>query len=114
MNIEKIQKILKDISEKREWSQFHSPKNLSMALSVEASELVEIFQWLSEEDSYNLSKEKKEHLEEEIADITTYLLRICMQFDINLEEAVLNKIGKFEKKYPVNKSKGTAKKYTEL
>jgi len=114
VDINKLQKILKNISDEREWDQFHSPKNLSMALSVEASELLEIFQWLTEKESYNLSDKKKEHLEEEIGDVATYLLRICMKFDIDLEKVILNKIDKFEKKYPVEKAKGNAKKYTEL
>ena len=106
--------VLKQFSDEREWEQFHSPKNLAMALSVESSELVEIFQWLSEEQSYNLSCEKHEHAKEEVADVAIYLLRICMKLDINLEESILEKMKKNELKYPIEKSKGTAKKYTEL
>lgn len=114
MKIEKIEKILKKFSEERAWEQFHSPKNLSMALSVEASELVEIFQWLTEEQSYNLNNEMKQHAKEEVADIAIYLLRVCMKLDIDLEEAILEKMEKNEVKYPVEKVKGSAKKYTEL
>ena len=114
MNIKKIEKILKQFSQDRDWEQFHSPKNLSMALSVEASELVEIFQWLTEEESYTLNDSKKQHTKEEIADIAIYLLRICMKLDINLEEAILEKMKKNEEKYSVDKVKGSAKKYTEL
>lgn len=114
MEINKIKNILKKFSEDRDWEQFHSPKNLAMALSVEASELVEIFQWLTEEQSYNLSDSKKQHTKEEIADIAIYLLRICMKLDIDLEEAILEKMKKNEEKYPVDKVKGSAKKYTEL
>lgn len=114
MKLKKIEKIIKKFSKERDWEQFHSPKNLSMALSVEASELVEIFQWLTEEQSYNLSNSKKEHTEEEIADIAIYLLRICMKLNINLEDAIVKKMKKNEKKYPVEKVKGSAKKYTEI
>lgn len=114
MDIEKIKGILRTFSQERDWDQFHSPKNLSMALSVEASELVEIFQWLKEEDSYHLSASKKQHTKEELADIAIYLLRICMKLDIDLEEAILDKMKKNEEKYPVEKAKGSAKKYNEL
>lgn len=114
MNLERINIILDEFAKKREWDQFHSPKNLSMALSVESSELVEIFQWLTEEESYNLNDSRKYHAEEEVADIAIYLLRICTKLDINLEEAILKKMKKNEKKYPVEKAKGSAKKYTEL
>ncbi|TLP36215.1 nucleotide pyrophosphohydrolase [Arcobacter arenosus] len=114
MNIEKLKSILKKFSEERDWEQFHSPKNLSMALSVEASELVEIFQWLTEEQSYNLNESKKQHAKEEVADIAIYLLRICMKLNINLDEAIIEKMKKNEEKYPVAKVKGSAKKYTEL
>lgn len=114
LNIKKLQKKLQKISNDRDWNQFHSPKNLSMALTKESSELLEIFQWLSEEESYNLDEKKQIHLKEEIADISIYLLRLCMKFNINLEEAIHEKLEKFEKKYPIEKSKGNSKKYTEL
>ncbi len=114
MNIKNIEKILKTFSEERDWEQFHSPKNLSMALSVEVSELVEIFQWLTDEQSYKLDDSKRQHAKEEVADIAIYLLRICMKLGINLEEAIIEKMKKNEEKYPVEKAKGSAKKYTEL
>ena len=114
MDIEKIKNILKQFSQERDWEQFHSPKNLSMALSVETSELVEIFQWLSEEESFNLDNDKKQHAKEEVADIAIYLLRICMKLNIDLEEAIIEKMQKNREKYPVDKVKGSAKKYTEL
>ena len=114
MNIKTIEQMIQKFSQDRDWEQFHSPKNLSMALSVESSELVEIFQWLTEEQSYNLNDSKKQHAKEEVADIAIYLLRICMKLDINLEEAIIEKMKKNEEKYPVEKAKGSAKKYTEL
>lgn len=103
MDIKKIDSILRDFSEKRDWEKFHSPKNLSMALSVEVSELVEIFQWLTEEQSYHLDESELENTKEEIADITIYVLNICRKLDINLEEVVLKKIEANHVKYPVIK-----------
>ena len=74
MNIKTIEQMIQKFSQDRDWEQFHSPKNLSMALSVESSELVEIFQWLTEEQSNNLDDSKKQHAKEEVADIAIYLL----------------------------------------
>lgn len=113
MDLENIKSILYTFSTDRDWEKYHSPKNLVMALSGEVGELNEIFQWLNEEDSYNLPDEVLEHTKEEIADIAIYLLRICMKLDINLEEAILEKMKKNEEKYSVDKVKGSAKKYTE-
>ena len=107
-----IEKFVKD----RDWDQFHSVKNLSMALSVESSELLEIFQWMSEADS-DKSKENpklKGKLEDELADIFVYLLRLVNKTEIDLESAVLNKIKKNALKYPVEKARGNSKKYDEL
>merc|ERR1711879_1128006 len=101
MNIEKIEAIIKDFSKQRDWEEFHNPKNLSMALSVEASELLEIFQWLTLEQANDLSKDKKEHAKQEIADIAIYLIRMCIKLDINLEEAIIEKMKLNEKKYPL-------------
>jgi dCTP diphosphatase len=100
----------------REWDQFHSIKNLTMALTVEASELLEIFQWLKQEDSNKVSTDTKlkEKVGEEIADIFIYLLRIAKKSKINIEDVVLAKIKKNSEKYPIAKAKGSAKKYTEL
>lgn len=92
MNIKKIETILADFSKQRDWDQFHSPKNLAIALSVEASELLEIFQWLTEDQSKNLNEEQMRHAEEEIADITIYILNLCRKLNIDLEKAVFNKI----------------------
>lgn len=100
MDLKKVSKILSEFSENRGWDQFHSPKNLAMALSVEASELLEIFQWLTEEQSKNLSEEQMQHTEEEIADIVIYVLNLCRKLDIDLEKAVLSKIESNAIKYP--------------
>ena len=114
MDLDKIKQDISNFSQERDWDQFHSPKNISMALSVESSELLEIFQWLSEEESYNLNDLKKQHTKEEVADIAIYLIRMCMKLDIDLEEAIIEKMIKNREKYPVEKVKGSAKKYTEL
>ena len=82
-----------------------------MALNVEASELLEIFQWLNLEESQNLSDEKKEHAKQEIADIAVYLIRMCMSFDINLEEAIVEKMKLNEKKYPLFDENGNKIEY---
>lgn len=97
----------------RDWDQFHSPKNLSMALSVEASELVECFQWLTEEQSKNLSPEQCQSVIDEMADIQVYLLRLASKLDVNLIDAVEQKMIKNAEKYPADKVKGSSKKYTE-
>lgn len=114
MDLNKIYEVIDKFSEERDWDQFHSLKNLSMALSVEVSELVEIFQWLTEEQSNKLSEKKKQQAQEEIADIAIYLFKISKKLNINIENAILEKMKKNKLKYPVNKSKGIAEKYTDL
>jgi NTP pyrophosphatase (non-canonical NTP hydrolase) len=111
---------LNDIKEKlrkfalaRDWEKFHSPKNLSMALSVEVAELVEVFQWLSEEQSKNLTEEQYKSTQEEVADVFLYLLRLADILDIDLLDSASRKITINANKYPVDKVKGSSKKYTE-
>ena len=101
MDIQKIETIIKEFSTARDWEKFHNPKNLSMALNVEASELLEIFQWLTLEQAENLEPKKREHAKQEIADIAVYLIRMCMHLDIDLEEAIIQKMKLNEKKYPL-------------
>jgi dCTP diphosphatase len=112
--LEKIKLRLRQFAEQRDWEQFHSPKNLSMALSAEVAEIVEHFQWLTEEQSKNLPKEKLEEVETELADTLIYLIRLADKLDIDLLAAAKSKIEVNEQKYPVDKAKGSAKKYTEL
>ena len=115
MNIKKIQKQLSDFADERDWNQFHNPKNLSMALSVEASELVEIFQWLTPEQAEAImSTDEGEHVKEEIADVMIYLLRLADKLNVDLEDAVADKIIKNGEKYPVDTSKGSTTKRTTL
>ena len=107
MNIKAIQKQLSDFADERDWDQFHNPKNLAMALSVEASELVEIFQWLTPEQSAAImSSSESEHVKEEMADIMIYLIRMADKLNVDLESAVVDKIIKNGEKHPkLNKSK---------
>ena len=105
---------LRRFAEEREWDQFHSPKNLSMALSVEVAELVEHFQWLSQEESRNIAGEKREEVAEEIGDVLIYLARLSDTLGIDPVASALRKIEKNRGKYPVEKSRGNAKKYTRL
>ena len=111
MDIEKIKQIINKFAEDRNWDQFHTPKNLSMALSVEASELVEIFQWLKDEESKILDEKNLQSVREELADILIYLIRIAHKLDIDLQNSVLKKIKINETKYPIELSKNNAIKY---
>tara|TARA_B100000497_G_scaffold40031_1_gene46634 strand:- start:2430 stop:2786 length:357 start_codon:yes stop_codon:yes gene_type:complete len=103
--------IINRFTAEREWETFHSPKNLAMALSVEASELVEHFQWLTEEESRNLDAKKLSEVADEIADVQWYLLRIADQLGIDIPAAAKAKMIKNGTKYPVALAKGNAKKY---
>lgn len=116
MDLIKINTEIDNFVNDRNWNQFHSVKNLTMALSVESSELLEIFQWMTEEQSEQAKEDPilKSKVEDELADIFVYLLRIVSKTNVNLEEAVLNKIKKNALKYPVEKAKGNSKKYDEL
>lgn len=97
----------------RDWDQFHAPKNLVMALSVEAAELMEHFQWLTEEQSNNLSKEKLDEVAFEMADIYIYLTRLATKLEVDLPQYVEDKIKINEERYPVEKVQGSSKKYNE-
>jgi dCTP diphosphatase len=105
---------LREFADIRDWNQFHSPKNLSMALSVEVAELVEHFQWLTEDQSKSLTQDKLDEISSELADTLLYLVRLADKLDIDLMTAALNKIELNGKKYPVDQSRGNAKKYTEF
>jgi len=109
-----LKRRLREFAEARDWEQFHSPKNLSMALSAEVAEILEHFQWLTEEQSKNLPKDKLAEVETELADTLIYLVRLADKLDIDLLKAAESKIEVNEQKYPVDKAKGNAKKYTEL
>ncbi len=98
----------------RDWDQFHSPKNLASALSVEAAELLEPFQWLTEEQSRHLTAEQSEAVREEMADVLLYLIRLADKLDIDLVAAASDKVVRNAAKYPVEKAMGSSKKYSDL
>jgi dCTP diphosphatase len=112
--LETLRDQLRTFAAEREWDQFHSPKNLAMALSVEASELLEHFQWRGEKESYQLTNEERQAVAYEAADVMLYLIRIADKLNINLIEAAKEKMVLNAKKYPVDKARGSSKKYDEL
>lgn len=110
--LKKLQEKIRNFADERNWDQYHSPKNLSMALIAEAAELIEHFQWMTEEQSSQLSSEVLEEVQQEIADIFIYLIRISDKLGVDLISAANQKININAKKYPVEKVKGSSKKYT--
>ena len=107
-----IKKIRK-FREERDWDQFHSPKNLAMALIVEASELAEHFQWLTEEQSGNLPPDKLAEVKEEVGDVLIYVANLCDKLGINPIDAAHEKLEKNKEKYPVAVVRGKSYKYSE-
>jgi NTP pyrophosphatase (non-canonical NTP hydrolase) len=112
--IEYLTATLREFATARDWNQFHTPKNLAMALAAEAGELLEIFQWLTPEASSNLPPEKLLRAKEEIGDIQIYLARLADQLGIDPVAAAEEKVADNQNKYPVDKARGNAKKYTEF
>jgi len=98
----------------RQWGQYHSPKNLVMALAGEVGEMIEHFQWLTQEQSRHLPAAKKAAVEEEIGDVTLCLLNLADQLGVDILDAAGRKLERNREKYPVEKAKGRAEKYTEL
>jgi dCTP diphosphatase len=115
MDIKALQATLQEFADARGWDQFHGPKNLAMALSVEASELLEIFQWLSDDDASQIADHEvsKQRVAEELADVAIYLLRLADKVGVDLEASIGAKIVKNGEKYPAELVYGSAKKYTE-
>lgn len=111
--MEDLQRAIRAYNAERDWAQFHSPKNLAMALSVEASEIVEHFQWLTEEQSSNLPPKKLAEVKEEIGDVMIYLTELAGVLGVDLVEAANSKLKTDEQKYPVDLVKGKIFKYTE-
>jgi NTP pyrophosphatase (non-canonical NTP hydrolase) len=105
---------INEFANARDWDQFHSPKNLAMALAAEAGELLAEFQWLTEEQSKALDSKKKQQVQDEIGDVIIYTLRLCGKLNIDPYKAATEKIKKNAVKYPVAKAKGNAKKYRDL
>ena len=111
--LEDLKTRLRKFADDRDWNQFHAPKNLAMALSVEASELLEHFQWLSEQQSHELPADKLKEVSYEMADVFIYLMRLSDKLGVDILKAVEEKIVMNERKYPADKVRGSSKKYTE-
>jgi dCTP diphosphatase len=112
--LEDLREQLRSFAAAREWDQFHSPKNLAMALSVEAGELLEVFQWLTEEQSRALDPKAQAAVSDEIADVLLYLVRLGDKLGIDPVDAARRKLVENAQKYPADKARGSSKKYTEL
>ena len=112
--MEELIRQIREFARERDWEEFHSPKNLAMALSVEVAEIAEHFQWLTQTESKNLDRGKLAEVEEEIADVLIYLTRLADRLGIDPIEAARKKMRINAKKYPVEKSKGKAAKYSEI
>ena len=106
MDFKEVKREVVQFTEDRNWDQFHTPENLAKSISIEAAELLECFQWNSEYD--------KEAVTEELADVMNYCILMADKIGVDIEEAIINKIRKNAEKYPVEKSYGSSKKYTEL
>jgi dCTP diphosphatase len=111
--MEELRAALRVFSGERDWEQFHSPKNLSMALSVEVAELVEHFQWSTEEESFKFKQDKLDKIKDEIGDTLIYLIRLADKLGIDPLEAARQKHEKNKEKYPTHLVKGKSKKYTD-
>jgi len=112
--LQRLRDALRVFAAEREWDPFHSPKNLAMALSAEAGELLATFQWLTEAQSRDPSPEVRSAADEEIADVLLYLIRLCDQLGVDAVAAADRKMLTNAAKYPVDKARGNSKKYTEL
>ena len=111
--LEELRALISNFAKERDWDQFHSPKNLSMALIAEAAELVEHFQWLTEETSKQHGDKKQDEIAMELADIFIYLIRIADKLDVDLADAAWKKIEINEARYPIESVKGSAKRAAE-
>jgi dCTP diphosphatase len=111
--MENLRNAIQRFVSERDWEQFHSPKNLAMALSVEVSEIVEHFQWLTQEQSRNIPPEKLAEVAQEIGDVMIYLVELSVQLGIDPIEAATKKVGSNSSKYPADLVRGKAAKYTD-
>ncbi len=114
-SIDELMQDLVCFRDERDWEQFHTPKNLAVSLSIEVAELLECFQWKTDEEVAAMLKgAERIKVQEELADIAAYLLLLCDGMDVDLAEAMADKLEKNKMKYPVEKCRGKADKYTEL
>lgn len=109
--MDKLEKKINDFRDERDWRQFHNEKDLAISISLEASELLELFQWNSSDETI---QKKQDELEDELADVLIYSVMLASNLDLDIEEIINNKLKKNEIKYPVEKSKGNKDKYTDL
>lgn len=113
-HLEDLKIMVEAFTKDRDWTQFHSPKTLTQALSIEASELMELFLWDNNNDSKQTLEKKRESVEHEMADVFWWLLQLSWQYNIDLTDALNKKMEINKKRYPVEKAKGNTKKYTVL
>lgn len=113
MDLNELKKQLRNFAEERDWQGFHAPKNLVMAMNVEVAELMEHFQWLTEEQSENLDEKVFDEVQYEVADVFIYLVRLSDRLGVDLDAVVSEKIKRNAEKYPIEKCQGSAAKYTE-
>ena len=107
-DLEELRRAIVTFTQERDWEQFHDGKNLAIALSIEASELLEVFLWK------NVEEAKTDKVKEELADVINYAILIADKYNLDIKQIVLDKLARNAEKYPVDKAKGTAKKYNEL
>jgi len=112
--IQDLKKQVKKFCEDRDWDKYHNAKDLAIGIITEASELLEHFRFKSEEDIKQILKSKKQEVSEELADVLYFILRLAQKHDIDLTKALEKKLKKNEFKYPIDRSKGSNKKYSEL
>lgn len=113
-SLETLKFRIREFAFSRQWERYHTPKNLAMALIVEAAELVERFQWLSPEESAALDPARREQVRQELADVLIYLTRLADLLEIDLLEATRDKLDINARKYPVEQARGNAAKYNEF
>lgn len=111
--LDELRSALRQFAAERDWDQFHSPKSLAMALTVEAAELLEHFQWLKEGTAAELPLEKQTQVREEVADVFLYLVRLADKLEVDLMQAAREKLEVNARKYPTEQVRGSSKKYTE-
>lgn len=114
MTINELTNIVTQFRDEREWKQFHNPKDLSMAISIESSELMEHFLWKTHDESIAYINNHKDAVADELADVLAYVLSFADVTDIDIAKALKNKMKKNELKYPIAKAKGKSTKYTKL
>lgn len=113
-SLTELQALIQEFCKKRDWDQFHNPKDLSISLALEAAEVLEHFQWKNKDEVEKYSVENKDAIAEELADVLYWVLLLSNKLDIDLVTSFRDKMKKNEQKYPIEKAKGSHKKYTEL